>query len=194
MLSEAKNDARIIENQLRFRAQRLFVSNHVCVPMTTDPEIVCCKGTPPIILLYQNKTLFCIVIVTRAMPRGQRMTYDHVRLTVSYQSQSHSHRNMERVVWEIFVLLLFSLASECGGISDKAAEEPRKRHLFVQRSQPLPGSSKKLLKIEYEEPPRFSAEQEEPEFLRRVRRSVDPDMNPEAHVVRIFVKVLHSLK
>ena len=86
---------------------------------------------------------------------------------------------------KIVVLLLVSLIPASGRVPDNAAKEPRKRHLFVQRDKPLPGSPKKLFKIEHEEPSQSSGDQKAHEMFRRVRRSLNPSMKPEASVVRL---------
>ncbi len=92
---------------------------------------------------------------------------------------------MERDVRKIVVLLVCLLLPVTGRIQDDVAKEPRKRHLFVQRDKPLPGSPKKLFKIEHEGPSRSSGNQNVHELLRRVRRSLNPGMKPEATVVRV---------
>ncbi|XP_078381129.1 uncharacterized protein LOC144663915 isoform X2 [Oculina patagonica] len=92
---------------------------------------------------------------------------------------------MERDVRKIVVLLVCLLLPVTGRIQDDVAKEPRKRHLFVQRDKPLPGSPKKLFKIEHEEPSRSSDNQNVHDLLRRVRRSLNPDMKPEATVFQL---------
>lgn len=90
---------------------------------------------------------------------------------------------------KIVVLLACLLLPTSGRIQDDVAEESRARHLFVQRDKPLPGSPKKLLKIEREEPSRSSGGQNVHEVFRRVRRSLNPDMKPEAHRVSLSAVV-----
>lgn len=91
------------------------------------------------------------------------------------------------------VFLATLLFSASGKVQDDAVKEPRKGHLFVQRDKPLPGSAKKLFKIEQELPSRSSDGQNVNELFRRVRRSLNPDMKPEAAVVRLDA-VVRTLK
>lgn len=106
---------------------------------------------------------------------------------LSYQSQrlydTGAISIMDRDVRKIVVLLACLLLPTSGRIQDDVAKDPRARHLFVQRDKPLPGSPKKLFKIEREEPSRSSGGQNVHELFRRVRRSLNPDMKPEAHKV-----------
>ena len=93
--------------------------------------------------------------------------------------------DMERRLLKVIALLSCLLILASGRIEENAAKQPRKRHLFVQRDKPLPGSLKKLFKIEHEEPSRSSGDQKAHEFFRRVRRSLNPNMIPEASLVRL---------
>ena len=88
---------------------------------------------------------------------------------------------------KVVVLLASLLFPVSGRVRENVAKEPRERHLFVQRDTPLPGSPKKLLKIEHEMPSRSSGDQNVHELFRRarVRRSLNPDMKPEATEVRL---------
>ena len=86
---------------------------------------------------------------------------------------------------KIVVLLACLLLPASGRIQDDVANEPRLRHLFVQRDKPLPGSPKKLFSLQREEPSRSSGGQNVHELFRRVRRSLNPDMKPDASVVRV---------
>lgn len=83
-------------------------------------------------------------------------------------------------------MLLFPASGRSEG---EVAKESRKRHLFVQRDRPLPGSPTKLFKIEHGFPSRSSGHQNVHEVLQRARRSINPDMRPEATVVRHYALV-----
>ena len=93
---------------------------------------------------------------------------------------------------KVFVVLVSLLFPVSGSVQEDVATVSRERHLFVQRDSPLPGSPKKLLKIENEQPSRSSGDQNPHNLFRRVRRSLNPDMKPEATEVRLdsFVCVL----
>ena len=67
------------------------------------------------------------------------------------------------------------------------ANESRAKYLFVQRDKPLPGSPKKLFKLEHQAPSRSSYGNNVYKLFRRVRRSLNPDMKPETTVVRVDV-------
>ena len=82
------------------------------------------------------------------------------------------------------VCLAILLFQASGRVENDVAKESRERHLFVQRDTPLPGSPKKLFKIEHGFPSRSSGGQNVHEVFHRVRRSLNPDMKPEATVVR----------
>lgn len=93
---------------------------------------------------------------------------------------------MDTDVLKGFVVLVSLLFSASGSVQEDVATVSRERHLFVRRDSPLPGSPKKLLKIESEQPSRSSGDQNLHDLFRRVRRSVvDPDMKPEATKVRL---------
>ena len=77
--------------------------------------------------------------------------------------------------------------------SGRGENESSERHLFVQRDRPLPGSPKKLFKIEHGFPSRFSGHQNVHEVFHRAQRSLNSDMKPEATVVRLYA-VVRSLK
>lgn len=94
---------------------------------------------------------------------------------------------------KVLIVLVSLLFAASGSVREDEATMPRERHLFVQRNTPLPGSPKELLKIEYEQPSRSSGDQTVHDLFRRVRRSLDPDMKPEATVVRIH-SVVWALK
>jgi len=104
----------------------------------------------------------------------------------SYQAQDTRHfsSNMDRDVLKVFVVLVTLLFPASRGVQENVATVSRERHLFVQRDSPLPGSPKELLKIENEQPSRSSGDQKVHDLFRRVRRSLNPDMKPEATEVR----------
>lgn len=92
------------------------------------------------------------------------------------------------------VFLAFLLFTACKGIQEDVVDESRVKHLFVQRDKPLPGSPKKLYKIEHEEPSLAGGGHNVRELFGRFRRSLNPvmksaDMRPEAVVVRLDVVV-----
>ena len=92
---------------------------------------------------------------------------------------------MDTDALRVFVVLVSLLFPASGSVQEDVAKVSEERHLFVQRDSPLPGSPKELLKIESEEPSRSSGDQKVQDLFRRVRRSLDPDMKPEATEVRL---------
>ena len=97
----------------------------------------------------------------------------------------HFSSNMDTDVLKVFVVLVSLLFPASGSVQEDVAAMPRERHLFVQRDKPLPGSPKKLLKIENEQPSRSSGDQNAHDLFRRVRRSLNPDMKPQVTEVRL---------
>ena len=87
--------------------------------------------------------------------------------------------DMETRLLKVIALLSCLLILASGRIEENAAKQPRKRHLFVQRDKPLPGSLKKLFKIEHEGPSRSSGDKKAHEMFRRVRRSLKPNIKPD---------------
>ena len=92
---------------------------------------------------------------------------------------------MDTDALKVFVVLVSLLLPASGSVQENVATLLRERHLFVQRDSPLPGSPKELLKIESERPSRSSGHQNVQNLFRRVRRSLNPDMKPEATEVRL---------
>jgi len=84
------------------------------------------------------------------------------------------------------VFLASILASASKRIEDDVAKKATERHMFLQRNNQLPDSVKKLFGIEHEFPlRRSSADQNAQKLFSQVPRSLNPEVKPEAAVVRL---------
>jgi len=85
------------------------------------------------------------------------------------------------------VFLASILVSASKRIEDDVAKKATERHMSLQRNNQLPDSVKKLylFEIEHEFPLRSSADQNAQKLFRRVPRSLNSEVKPEAAVVRL---------
>ncbi|KAJ7384248.1 Sortilin- receptor [Desmophyllum pertusum] len=96
---------------------------------------------------------------------------------------------MEIDVRKVVVLLACFLLPASGRIQEDAAEDAAKasrvRHLLCKGTNHCQALRKSCSKIEHEEPSRSSGGQNVHELFRRVRRSLNPDMKPDATVFQL---------
>ena len=92
---------------------------------------------------------------------------------------------MEIHLRKILVLLASLLFSATEITQGDAIKGTRARHLFVQRQSPLPGTPRKLFKLEHEalDNLQSSGDQDAHKVFSRVRRSLNPDMRPRVNEV-----------
>lgn len=92
---------------------------------------------------------------------------------------------MEIHLRKIFVLLASLLFSATEITRGDAIKGTRARHLFVQRQSPLPGTPRKLFKLEHEalDNLQSSGDQDAHKVFSRVRRSTNPDVSPRMNEV-----------
>ena len=92
---------------------------------------------------------------------------------------------MENGMRKIVVFLACLLLWVIGIIQGDEIKKSRVRHLFVQRHSPLPAAPRKLFELDlHHNKVQSRGDQNVHKLFSRVRRSLNPDMNPLINKVR----------